>query len=123
MEYGIKAGCIFYFASCILSFIIVPEKLELAVYIIFFGIYAIVKYYIEKLNNLAVEYVLKYVYFNAVLIISYVAVKFIFIRSLNLKYPWIVIILALEVAFLIFDYVYTLFIQYYRTKLKSILKI
>jgi len=93
------------------------------VYIIFFGIYAIVKYYIEKLNNLAVEYVLKYVYFNAVLIISYVAVKFIFIRSLNLKYPWIVIILALEVAFLIFDYVYTLFIQYYRTKLKSILKI
>lgn len=123
IEYGIKAGWAFYFASCILSLIIVPEKLELAVYIIFFGIYAIVKYYIEKLNNIALEYILKYVFFNGVLILLFIMVKYIFTLILDVKFPWAVIVLALEAAFLVYDYVYTLFIQYYRTKLKTILKI
>jgi hypothetical protein len=123
IESGIKAGWLFYAATTLLSAIIIPDKLGIIPYAVFFGIYGIVKFYIERLNKLVIEYILKYVYFNLCMVLAIVLIKQFFIQSITVAIPWWAVILLLEVIFLIYDYVYTLFIAYYRNKLKSKLRI
>jgi len=118
VESGIKAGWLFYAATSLLSLIIVPEKLGLIPYVLFFGIYGIVKYYIEKLNKLIIEYVLKFIYFSICLGIAILTVSQLFNTGLIAKMPWWLLVIALESIFFVYDFVYTLFINYYREKLK-----
>lgn len=122
IENGSKAGWVFYAATSLLSLIIVPDKLGLVPYVIFFGIYGLVKYYIEKLDKLVFEYVLKFIYFNLCLGIALLFVSQLFSYNLTVKLPWWLLIIILEIVFFIYDYVYTMFIAYYRDKLKPRLK-
>jgi hypothetical protein len=123
VESGIKAGWLFYASTALLALIILPDKLGLVPYVIFFGFYGIAKYYIEKLNKLIPEYILKILYFNLCLGIAYLLIRQLFIAEITVKLPWFVIVIALEIIFLIYDFVYTLFIAYYRDKLKKMLHI
>lgn len=122
VENGIRAGWLFFVATSLLSLIVVPEKLALVPYVVFFGIYGIVKFYIEKLNKLALEYVLKFIYFNLCAGIAVVTVSQLFNTALVSRLPWWLLVIALEIVFFVYDYVYTLFIGYYRDKLRSRLK-
>lgn len=123
VESGIKAGWLFYASTALLALIILPEKLGLVPYVIFFGFYGIAKYYIEKLNKIFLEYILKFIYFNICLGIAWMLIMQFFIAELTVKLPWFVVIAALEIIFLIYDFVYTMFIAYYRDKLKKMLHI
>lgn len=118
IESGIRAGWIFYAATSLLALIIVPDKLGIVPYVIFFGLYGLVKYYIEKLDKIIAEYILKFVYFNICLVTALMTISRLFGYELSLKLPWWLLILALEAIFIIYDIVYTLFINYYRNKLK-----
>jgi uncharacterized membrane protein YedE/YeeE len=75
MESGVGSGWFFYVASSLLSLIIVPDKLDLVPYFAFFGVYGILKYYIERLNKLILEYILKYAFFNVCLVAAIVEIK------------------------------------------------
>jgi len=117
MELGIKAGWIFYFASCLLS-LILPNKIALVPYVLFFGIYGIIKFYIEKLNRLVPEYALKILYFNIfVFVVAFFARKLI--PQGFERFPWWIVLVAVEVVFVVYDYAYTLFIQYYRNRIRN----
>jgi hypothetical protein len=123
IEYGIKSGWLFFAATGLLSIFLIPDKLGIIPYIIFFGIYGIVKVYIERIQSKVLEYFLKVVYFNICILIAVFFIKGVFLQSITVKLPWWLIIVALELVFIIYDYVYTLFIAYYRGKLKKILRI
>lgn len=123
VESGIKAGWLFYVSTALLALIILPEKLGLVPYIIFFGFYGILKYYIEKLDKLILEYILKFIYFNLCLGIAWLLIRQFFIAEITVRLPWFVVIIVLEIIFLIYDFVYTLFVAYYRDKLKKVLHI
>lgn len=123
MEWGIKAGWLFYAATSLVAIVVIPEKLEAVPYFLFFGIYGILKYYIEKINKQVFEYVLKFAYFNLCLLAAWFLIRQIFALSINIQLPWWGIIAVLEVVFFLYDFVYTLFIGYYRNKLKPMLKI
>lgn len=123
IEFGVGLGWVFYFSSCLLAFIVVPNKIELIPYLLFFGAYGILKFYIEKLNKILLEYILKLAIFNAYMLVSLLIIKKFFLDNINLNLPWWIIITGVEAAFIIYDYVYTLFIQYYKEKLKKIIKI
>lgn len=120
IELGIKAGWAFYAASCLLS-LIIPNKVALIPYIVFFGLYGIVKFYIEKLSKLALEYILKLIFFNI-----FVAVTVLYLNQLIpegfQRYSMWALILAAELVFVIYDYAYTLFIQYYRHRIRNRLR-
>ncbi len=118
IETGISAGCIFYASTSLLSLLLLPDKTGVIPYVIFFGIYGIIKYYIEKLDRLILEYILKFVYFNACLFAAIYAIKSFFMADIKVELPWWVVILLFEVIFLVYDYVYTLFIDYFRKKIK-----
>jgi hypothetical protein len=123
IEYGIKAGWLLYAATALLSLIVLPDKLAIVPYVIFFGIYGIIKLYIERINKIVLEYILKVIYFNICLVAAYYFIKQVFFESIKINLPWWLLIIALEIVFIVYDYVYTLFIRYYREKLQKVLKL
>lgn len=124
IEGGIRTGWIFYASSCLLAFAVLPNKLAIVPYIFFFGLYGIVKYYIERINNIVLEYVLKLGVFNLVLFLAAIIVNELIVKLAPVdKYPWWIIVIAFEAAFVVYDYVYTLIVQYYRDRLRRLLKL
>jgi uncharacterized membrane protein len=122
IEFNSRAGLLFYLATSLLSVAIVPDKMAIVPYVLFFGLYGFVKFYIEKLNKLIPEYILKLLFFNICLAAAYFLVRYFFVENITSKLPWWVLIAGLEVVFVIYDYTYTLFIIYYSHRLKKILK-
>jgi len=118
VEFGGKAGIIFYLASCISGFFITFNKVEIITYIGFFGIYSIIKHYIEtKINNKYISYALKIGSFNLSLLLMYSLAK-LFI-SLPLRW-WM--ILGGQILFIIYDYSFTMFITQYINSIRPKLK-
>jgi len=118
VEFGGKAGIIFYLASCISGFFLTFNKVEIITYICFFGIYSIIKHYIEtKINNKYISYALKIGSFNLSLLLMYFFVK-LFI-SLPLRW-WM--ILGGQILFIIYDYSFTMFITQYINSIRPKLK-
>ncbi len=122
VESGIKPGWLFYLSSSLVSFIIVPDKLALVPYIVFFGLYGIVKYYAERQKYIWLEYTIKFLYFNLCVVLAYFIIKNLFTIQMKFNLHWWLIIIALQIFFFLYDYVYSLIIQYYRKRLRRILK-
>ena len=122
IEFGTKAGWAFYLASSILSVVLIP-RLEVIPFVIFFGLYGLIKLYIEKLHSRIIEYILKLIYFNICLALGLIFLKEFIMDGLNLTVPIYIVAVLLEVVFLVYDYVYTLFIRFYAAQLKPKLKI
>lgn len=117
MEYGPKNGLIFYIASVILGFIIINSKIQWVVNTLTFGIYGLIKYMIERDRPIYIEYILKILFANvAILIVFFILKPFIYV-PINLF-----TILIFEIAFIVYDNMYSLFIDYYSTRLKRIIK-
>lgn len=122
IHFGVKTAWLFYGTSCLLSLILLPEKLSLVPYILFFGVYAIIKYLIEKLDKPVTRYLLKYLFFNAVLAVSYlIAGQFIAEEALTSLPVWGVIS-GFQLLFMIYDYVFTLFIRYYYDRIRKYIR-
>ena len=117
MEFGPRIGIIYYFASIILS-LVMTNKAQWILYIFTFGLYGLVKYFIEKDRNIFVEYGLKLICANILIFISYMIVKAFVYVPVNL-----ITIIIFEISFLVYDYVYSMFIDYYNKKLRRITKI
>ncbi|HIG0360629.1 TPA: hypothetical protein ACX96Z_002224 [Clostridium sporogenes] len=110
---NVKNGFLVYLSTSILCSIVVGiSRSSVIFYIIFFGLYGIIKYYIENFNKLYIEIILKFLFFNICLIILLYIYKLFFqgIPIIN-KYIYIYFIVA-QIAFIAFDYVLTLFIFY-----------
>lgn len=111
---NVQVGIFVYIASSIIGFFLVPLDIMIP-FILYFGIYGLVKFYIEKLRNMPLEILLKLSFSNIMLILGYILFTK-FIAPINLNIPiWILIILA-QIAFLIFDYALTLIITFYISK-------
>lgn len=109
VEFGGKAGILFYAASCILGFYLTFNKLEIITYICFFGIYSVVKHYIEtKIFNKYISYGLKIVFFNISLLSMYMIVRLF----ISIRLTWWMV-LAAQALFIIYDYAFTIFINQY----------
>ena len=56
IEFGSKAGWTFYAASAVLSAVLIP-RLEVLPYIVFFGVYGLLKLYFERRQSRVLEYI------------------------------------------------------------------
>lgn len=118
VEYGVKMGVAFYIASSILSFLVISNKAQWLLYIFTFGIYGLIKYLIERDRPLFIDLLLKLIFANIAIGGLYFILKGIIFIPVN-----IFTIVAFQMAFLIYDYAYTLFIDYYEKKLKKIFRL
>lgn len=117
MEYGFKLGILFYIASSVLSFLVLSNKAQWLIYIFTFGIYGLIKYLVEKDRPFYIDILLKLVYANLSILSLYFMIKGIIYIPIN-----IFTILVFQFAFLIYDHVYTLFIDYYEQRIRKIIK-
>ena len=117
MRGSMKSAILVYVASSIIGFFILPINI-IILYILFFGIYGIVKYYIEKINKLPLELLLKLIFFNIIFFIPFFIFKsFIAIEITKLPI-WLFWIIA-QIVFLVFDYALTLLISLYLEKIHT----
>ena len=114
---GIKYGVIAYFASVTLAFIIIPNKLYAGVYAIF-GLYPLIKLLAER-RQLILEYLIKLLWFNASLLITYALLKnFIYINEfLMTNIGKISLLMVAQLFFFGLDYFFNTCINYFTNKI------
>lgn len=116
MEYGPRSGVAFYIACIVLGFIVMTSKIQWFLYVFTFGIYGLIKYIIEQDRPIYLEYILKILFANIVVVILYLILRTFVYIPVNL-----VTIMLFQVAFIFYDYAYTSFIEYYNTKIKQVI--
>jgi hypothetical protein len=109
---GIKNTLVVYGAVSLLSLFIIPSKLISIAYILIFGAYGFVKYFIEKLRNMPMEFVLKLLYFNVSSVLIIFIYKLVLLKIPDIKISVYLLILIMEFAFIVYDYALTTFISY-----------
>ena len=110
MVTGIKNTLVVYCAVSLLGLLIIPSKLISVSYILIFGSYSFVKYFVEKLRNIPLEIILKLLYFNLTSAIIVNLYKLVLLKTLNINIY--LVILVMEIAFIVYDYALTTFISY-----------
>jgi len=116
IEFRAGFGWVFYTAACLLSLIVVPDKISVVPYAAFFGVYGIIKYYIETIRGKWIGWIFKLVFFNIALTAAILFLKEFLLQKLGFSVKlWLAVIL-LEVVFVIYDIVYSSFIRLYKTR-------
>jgi hypothetical protein len=114
---NINNTIIVYVASSILSLLLGLRGSAL-VYIVFFGLYGFVKYYVERLRKAPLEFVLKFIFFNLCIITMYLMYKLFSLGIPKLNIPIYYGIVAFEIVFVIYDYALTVVISYMNKRIK-----
>ena len=108
----IKTAIMVYIITSICSFMFLPITYSI-MYIAIFGIYGIIKCFIERLHNTSLEILLKLVFFNIILAIVYFALPSILG---NIKISILLMFIGANIAFLVYDYALTIVITYFFAK-------
>ncbi|HOK43493.1 MAG TPA: hypothetical protein PLD49_07500 [Thermoclostridium caenicola] len=117
LECGIRFAWAGYVVTSVAGFIAVPEKLNIIPYIAFFGIYTVLKYHIESLRVVWLEIVLKLAAFNLFLWPAWSLAKTFLPEALTMGWGVPAAGAVLQILFLLYDYLFTLWIRYYFEKI------
>ena len=112
---SMKSAILVYISSSIIGLFLLPINI-IILYILFFGIYGIVKYFIEKLNNMPLEIILKILFFNVILFSSFFLFKSFITIEIS-KLPTGILFILAQIFFLVFDYALSLLITFYIEKI------
>ena len=111
---SVVPGVLVYVATVLLGVLVLPNKVALLPYVIFFGIYGVVKYYIDRFNNAWVRRAIKGVYFAITFCIAYFALGGLLLGDIDLPDLFFPLVLIGAVACMfLFDYIFSLGIQLY----------
>ena len=126
-----------YFATAVLSLLLVPNKEAAVMYTAFFGYYAIVKALLESRMLRVVEYLLKFLIFNASVLLAYVVLIHLFGMPLDdilgvdgdvwwSKYAVPVMLVLGNVVFIVFDFALTrmamVYLKVFQPKLRRLFR-
>lgn len=114
----IRNSFFMYISTSLLSLLLLGIKGGVIAYILFFGLYGFIKYFIERLRNMYLEIFLKLIYFNFSIALVYILYKVFFTELFKVAIPIYALILMFQIIFLIFDYALTLFVAYVHRRLK-----
>ncbi len=120
LEMGSPYQYLIYAVTALLSLLLLPDKFSAFLYLIFGGIYPILKQKLEKLPKL-LRRILKTVYFNAVLFAMIFGAKYLF--GIDEDGLTIVLFALGNAAFFLYDVAMTKLITYYLLALRRKLRI
>lgn len=107
-------GITVYVVTVLLGILLIPNKVAILPYAWFFGIYGIIKYYVEKFEIPAIRVGLKLVFFGGIFSAAYFQFKDLLIKSVSLPDMAFPVLLVCSMGFLLlYDYIFTLVIAYY----------
>ena len=120
---GRAAGYLCWAASALLGLFLLPDKGVALLYLIFLGLYPVVKNNIEGLRRLPLEWLCKLAVFNAVLTLFWFGLHSLFLPFLpeTLQAPWMVYA-AGNAAFVIYDVGFSKLISFYVARVDRVLR-
>lgn len=128
---NVKTSIFVYIGSSLIAFFLVPINISL-LYFIFFGVYGIVKYFIERMRKYNIEVIYKLLFFNVAFIIGFIIMKYILginvvsglevivskIFDNSTKVISVVLLwLVAQPTFLVYDYAMTMIITFYMERI------
>lgn len=109
-----KGGWVLYGACSILALVLLPNKLAAFPYIFFFGIYGIIKFYIEKIKSPIIQMNLKFATFTIIMVVVYHFFHDLFFGVITVKEgPAFILLLLGELLFFVYDILLTGAINFY----------
>lgn len=120
IETGISGGVFVYLGASLLGLLLVPDKLDLMLFVLFFGYYPVLKSLAERLENIVLSWIIKLAVMNGAL-----TVILLFFSSLIFDYAAVfsstaLVYLFLNVVFVIFDIGVSKVIAYYMYRIKNV---
>ena len=109
--FSIRFSAAAYAASAILGLFIVPEKTYAVLYAVVVGNYPLLKPLLDKICSLPLRLALKLVIFNAYMLVCWLIAVYLLNIPMNVGYPVWLLWLMMLVAFFVYDYAYSLFMQ------------
>ena len=122
LECGVQYAWAGYVVTSLAGFFAVPEKLNVIPYIAFFGIYTLLKYHIESIRKVWIEILLKLCAFNLFLWPAWSLAKALLPEPLTRGWGVPAAGVVLQVLFLLYDFLFTLWIRYYTEKIAPRIK-
>lgn len=116
---GIKNALITYFATSLILYFLLPDKFIAIVYLISFGNYAIVKYFIENIRNFKMEIIIKFLVINIYFAIGFFVSKF-FINFETIKIPMVALLILAYIVFFICDWAISYLFSYISIRLSKL---
>ena len=117
---GLGTGFLCYGATALLGLLLLPDKGCALLYALFFGLYPMVKYLIERLRKLPLELILKLAWFNLILIVflfGFSALLFPLLPQI-MRTPLPLFGIG-NVVFLIYDYGFSKLITCYALRIRK----
>ena len=120
IETGLSGGVFVYLGASLLGFLLVPDKLDLMLFVLFFGYYPVLKSLAERMENRVLSWGVKLAVMNAALTVIRV-----FFASLIFDYAAMagstaLVYLFVNIVFVIFDIGVSKVIAYYMYRIKNI---
>ena len=123
VEYGKAAPWLVYAVTSVIAVVLLPNKTPAVEYALFFGFYPILKEKFEK-RKAPIAWLLKEITFNVSLVAVFFAFKLFMLGDINIPIPmYIVLAVALEVVFVLYDLALTKLISYYIYNLRKRFKL
>lgn len=130
-ECGTRYSVMHFLSSSILGALFLPFKAQWITFAAFLGYYPIIKSYIEQIRIAWLEWVVKFLFFNAILIIAYFVIKYILLTYITLGPIFnyvlshlLAVVFVAEITFILYDYMLSWLASYYvNTVSKKINKI
>lgn len=126
IECGTRFALIQYISSSLIGLLLIPSKFQIILFVVLIGYYPIIKSHIEHIDNLLLEWIVKILYFNAMLILIYFGMKYFLLSYVSFgpifEYIWshlVLVVLVAEIAFVIYDYLLSLMATYYINVVKK----
>lgn len=119
VERQVGAAILMYISASLLSLLLTPNLITVLPYVLLFGHYGIGKFYIEKIDNRIIAYILKLVYFNIFILLIYIFARNVLLTGiLGRIQPWLFFVL-IQPVFAVFDFLYSFFMDFYYTNIRK----
>ena len=121
---GLVAGFCCYGVTGLLGLILLPVKSNVLLYLLFFGLYPMIKCLIERLRKMPPEILLKLVFFNLMLTVFWCGLSGLllpFLPAVLSSKTWLLYLVG-NVVFLIYDFGFTKLIAFYCRRIDRVLR-
>ena len=125
IEIGVNYAFMLWLVTSALLLLFLPDKLVAMEYVVCGGCYPILKNYLERIPLKPLQWVLKFVYFNAILtglILLATKVQLFMSADNELNLEWLVYLIG-NVFFIVYDLCMSVYIRYYLVILRQRLKV
>ncbi len=118
-----KFAFISYLATSLLSLFLLSANIGVViVYILIFGAYPFIKLFLESCRNAPIEFLLKLLYINLGVLVSFLLYSKLFADIFSFKFTVVIVIIVLQVLFIVYDYALTTYVVFISKKLKPLKK-